>query len=98
MKRTRGQKKDRSVGIHFRRRCSDRLGIYVSAAEVQAIAADIQAGRTQALERQSNTRTVHRVTLRDQTIRVVYDRARKAPVTVLPEPFPDLTSPKESRP
>jgi len=91
MKRTRGQKKDRSVGIHFRRRCSDRLGIYVSAAEVQA-------GRTQALERQSNTRTVHRVTLRDQTIRVVYDRARKAPVTVLPEPFPDLTSPKESRP
>lgn len=49
---------------------------------------EIRAGRAAFVERQSARVTVHRVTIRDDEIDVVYDKVRGAVVTVL---YPDDT-------
>jgi hypothetical protein len=80
-----GPTKREAQRVHAKRRAAERYGITLNHALHTELIAAIQTGRATFVRRQS-----HRVSLFDVTLptgvtaRVVYDRHRKALITVLP--------------
>jgi len=65
-------------------RCAQRLGFFPTQEELDEVVRKIQMGDGEFLFTQSLTRTHWNVTIRGVVARVVYDKKRKAIVTVLP--------------
>ncbi len=72
---------------HANRRCKERFGVSLKKAEQRELVKLIQQHEAVFVERQSNRITVWDVFYKGRDMRVVYDKSRKAIVTVLvPEP------------
>lgn len=70
--------------FHFKTRALQRFGLRISDGALQQIIRQIQSGRAEFIERQSNRITMFRVGLRDgSSARVVYDSKRKTLVTIM---------------
>lgn len=73
--------KAEAIRRHARQRFALRFDL--TEADVAECARMIRDGQSTLVEKQSNTRTVHRVTYQDQTIDCVYDKLRGQVVTAL---------------
>ena len=71
---------------HARNRLLDRHGLRLPAVERRKIVRRIQQeGRLTFVRATSNTRSIHRMVIEGKSVLVVYDKARKEIITVLPE-------------
>ena len=70
--------------IHARKRAKQRFGMNLTKELESRIVKRIQAGHTEPLGKQSNTRSLHLVEVDGVTMRVAYDRSRSSLVTILP--------------
>lgn len=68
---------------HFRIRCIERLGFQLSDREVEDMIHQVRTGKTIG-ERLTNSRSLHRLTVRGLEARFVYSNAQGLFVTVLP--------------
>jgi hypothetical protein len=84
MKRQGGKNKTRCQQIHFRRRCTERLGFVPSKRELEELINKIQSNKSQFIERQSHRITVWRDNFKDIDIILIYDKIRKQIITVMP--------------
>ena len=75
----RGSKKA-ALKRHTRQRAAERFGISVDLKELTKL---IQKGRGVFVRRQSNRVTVWDVEYKGNTLRVVYDKLRSTPITIL---------------
>jgi hypothetical protein len=83
--RQRPGSKKKAQQVHARRRARERYNVYLSNDDLDEMCRAIQGGETEAIERQSNRVTVHRVTMPNgASARAVYDSKRKQVVTFLP--------------
>jgi hypothetical protein len=81
--RARRGPKTRYIDAHARQRFALRFGIEWTPELRKQLVWMIQTGRSTFLEKQSNARSLHRVTVGDQEIVVVYDKIRATVVTAL---------------
>jgi hypothetical protein len=76
------QSKKASERIHFKRRLLERYGIKLTTQDIRNLVNSLgEKGRV--VKKQSNSRTVHDITINDRLCRVVYDKKRKVFVTAL---------------
>ena len=88
--RTRGRtEKDRALTRHVKRRFAERFGMYANRSFRLEVLRMIWGHRSRLIERQSLTRSIHRVTVGGLTVDVVYDKARHKLVTCLYPPRPE---------
>ncbi len=71
---------------HAKQRCRQRYGVTLHADLALRIVRAIQTGQSAFVERTCKHRTVQDVTLDGVTFRAVYDRKKKALITLLPRP------------
>lgn len=71
---------------HFSKRCIDRIGYQLTQTTVEKIIQDIQEGKLEFVEKQSNRISKFKYEVLDKSFILVYDRQRKTLVTIL---YPD---------
>ena len=78
-----------SIKAHAKRRFAQRFDIELTAQDCKSIINIIaSSGGTTLVDKQSNTRSLHKVNYGGQNIIVVYDKLRKLLVTALYEDGP----------
>lgn len=68
---------------HIKQRAHERVGMNITKRDIKDTITTIKAGKAELVQDSTN-RPVYRVELRGKTALVVYDKRRKALVTVLP--------------
>lgn len=68
---------------HFKRRLKERYSLEANRHDIHDIIYLIQHNKCNFVLRQSNRITVWDVPFKGETVRIVYDKVRKAPVTAL---------------
>jgi hypothetical protein len=100
-KRRRTPKTQKILHNHSSVRAAQRYGIYLDDERRAHILALIQSGcvteECQAIEKQSNSRTLFRVIIDGQVCGVVYDTKRHELVTFIPSECPILKQPSSKR-
>jgi hypothetical protein len=81
----RGRSKTKAQKIHAKLRAAERYNLLLSSEDLKQIIKQIQSNRAIFLERQSLRVTKWEVTVKDQTLCVIYDRERHSIVTILPQ-------------
>ncbi len=71
--------------IHAKRRLEERFGLTINRHQLRDLVLQIQSGKAEHLETQSNRISIKAVTVNGQKIAVVYDRNRQNIVTFLPK-------------
>lgn len=87
-KRRRGKKRGNKADaqkIHFNRRVAARVGVALTQNDYARIIRDIMKGEAKTVKKESNRLSHFLVEIGGQERTVVFDRFRKALVTVLPE-------------
>lgn len=79
----RKRKKDRNLLYHFKKRMRERFDIDIREDELQKLIADIKNNRSDCLWKQSNTKSLHKVSLRDKEIYVIYSKKYRMFMTAL---------------
>lgn len=80
------QKKTSQVlSAHAKKRAEERYGLSLNHDQRREIVDMIQSQQAEFIGKQSNTRSLWRVQFQDQSLNVVYDKARRAMCTVLPK-------------
>lgn len=69
---------------HTKMRAAQRYDVWLSSDDVKSLVAQIQNGKAEFVDRQSNRVTLWIVEHQGTKIRVVYDKQRKSIVTCLP--------------
>ena len=68
---------------HASQRVAERCHVDMSKADLDRLGAEIRSGKGSFVRRQSNIRTVWLVTINGEPMHAIYDKKRKAIVTVL---------------
>lgn len=78
-------KRDKAISqrIHAFRRAKERLGSVLTDDYYNKLILRIQTNKTECVQRQSNTRTLHRVHIHGKETIAVYDSKHKTVVTFL---------------
>lgn len=81
------RKKKKSYDFHVTQRSVERYGVAFTKATISSFVSQIQGGKATFISRSSNRVTVWYVIHPDtqEQIKVVYDKIRKAIVTILPK-------------
>ena len=82
-KRKKRGNKSHTIKHHFKKRMLSRFGLEITDDDIDDIVTMIQSGKSDIIEKQSRTKTLHQIKYKDMTINIVYDRERKLPVTAL---------------
>lgn len=75
--------------IHFKKRMFERHGLILNKEQINEITKIITDGKSNFVKKQSNRIVIHDVIYNDKTMRIVYDKLRKLPVTVYDEAWVD---------
>lgn len=73
------------LNAHAKKRAEERYGLDLNKQARHEIVNMIQTNQAEFVAKQSNTRTLWRVNYQDQSLNVVYDKARSTMCTVLPK-------------
>lgn len=82
---TKNKKTPRVLNAHAKKRAEERYGISLNKEARHEIVGMIQSNRAEFIGKQSNNRSLWRVQYQDQSLNVVYDKARSTMCTVLPK-------------
>ena len=77
--------KVKSIYQHSKRRAGERYGINLSKDLYQQVSKMIQSGRSEFVEKQTLTKTVHYVELNGHRCKVVYSKKYRGVTTFLPQ-------------
>ena len=86
-KKKKSLNKEQASRAHFRRRAWQRFELTLSRDDIEDAVAKIKRGESVFVSKQSNTRTLHKVTVGDKEVIIVYDKNRKVPVTALRQEY-----------
>jgi len=78
-------KTSKILSAHAKKRAEERYGLNLNHQDRAAIVNMIQTNEAEFVAKQSNNRTLWRVPYQDQSLNVVYDKARNSMCTVLPK-------------
>ncbi len=73
------------LNVHAKQRAKERYGINLNKQARHEIVQMIQTNQAEFVGKESNSRTLWRVQYQDQSLNVVYDKARSTMCTVLPK-------------
>lgn len=73
------------LNAHAKKRAEERYGLTLNHKDRAEIVNMIQKNEAEFVGKQSNNRTLWRVSYQDQSLNVVYDKARNSMCTVLPK-------------
>ena len=73
------------LNAHAKQRAEERYGLNLNKQARHEIVQMIQTNQAEFVGKESNTRTLWRVQYQDQSLNVVYDKARSTMCTVLPQ-------------
>lgn len=79
------KKTPKILNAHAKKRAEERYGLNLNKEARREIVSKIQANQAEFVGKQSNNRSLWRVQYRDQSLNVVYDKARSTMCTVLPK-------------
>jgi len=79
------KKTPKILNAHAKKRAEERYGLNLNKQARHEIVNMIQTNQAKFVGKQSNTRTLWRVNYQDQSLNVVYDKARSTMCTVLPK-------------
>lgn len=79
------KKTPKILNAHAKRRAEERYGLNLNKEARHEIVQMIQSNKAEFVGKQSNNRTLWRVQYQDQSLNVVYDKARSTMCTVLPK-------------
>jgi len=79
------KKTPKILNAHAKRRAEERYGLVINKDARHEIVGMIQSNQASFVGKQSNTRSLWRVQYHDQSLNVVYDKARNTMCTVLPK-------------
>jgi hypothetical protein len=79
------KKTPKILNAHAKKRAEERYGLNLNKEARHEIVQMIQTNQAEFVGKQSNNRTLWRVTYQDQPLNVVYDKARSTMCTVLPK-------------
>ena len=78
-----GIKKRNAEILHSIKRARERYDIELSISDIERISKIIRTQATERVRVISNTRVVHRLTYKEKTVLVVYDKKRHVIITFL---------------
>jgi hypothetical protein len=81
----REKKTPKILNAHAKKRAEERYGLNLNKEARHEIVSMIQTNQAEFVGKQSNTRSLWRVNYQDQSLNVVYDKARSTMCTVLPK-------------
>lgn len=73
------------LNAHAKQRAEERYGLNLNKEARHEIVQMIQTNQAEFVGKESNTRTLWRVQYQEQSLNVVYDKARSTMCTVLPK-------------
>jgi hypothetical protein len=79
------KKTPKILNAHAKKRAEERYGLNLNKAARHEIVQMIQKNEAEFVGKESNNRTLWRVQYQDQSLNVVYDKARSTMCTVLPK-------------
>ena len=79
------KKTPKILNAHAKKRAEERYGLNLNKEARHEIVSLIQSNQAEFVGKQSNTRSLWRVQYQDQSLNVVYDKARSTMCTVLPK-------------
>jgi hypothetical protein len=79
------KKTPKILNAHAKKRAEERYGLNLNKEARHEIVSMIQQNQAEFVGKQSNTRSLWRVNYQDQSLNVVYDKARNTMCTVLPK-------------
>lgn len=79
------KKTPKILNAHAKKRAEERYGLNLNKEARHEIVQRIQANQAEFVGKQSNNRSLWRVQYQDQSLNVVYDKARSTLCTVLPK-------------
>lgn len=79
------KKTPKILNAHAKQRAGERYGLNLNKEARHEIVSLIQTNQAEFVGKQSNTRTLWRVQYQEQSLNVVYDKARSTMCTVLPK-------------
>jgi hypothetical protein len=79
------KKTPKKLNAHAKRRAEERYGLNLNKEARHEIVSMIQQNQAEFVGKQSNTRSLWRVNYQEQSLNVVYDKARNTMCTVLPK-------------
>lgn len=79
------KKTSQILNAHAKKRAEERYGLSLNHDQRREIVGMIQSNQAEFVGKQSNNRTLWRVQYQEQSLNVVYDKARNAMCTVLPK-------------
>ena len=77
--------KTHSERIHAKRRAKERFGLELNRHQLRELVKQIQSGKAEHLETQSNRVSIKRVKFEGSFYTVAYDKNRQTIITFLPE-------------
>ena len=79
------KKTPKILNAHAKKRAEERYGLNLNKEARHEIVQMIQTNQAEFVGKQSNNRTLWRVNYQEQSLNVVYDKARSTMCTVLPQ-------------
>lgn len=79
------KKTPKILNAHAKQRAKERYGVDLNHDDRNKIVGMIQKNEAEFVGKQSNNRTLWRVSYQDKSLNVVYDKARNSMCTVLPK-------------
>src|SRR5271157_4198318 len=79
------KKTPKILNAHAKKRAEERYGLNLNKEARHEIVSLIQTNQAEFVGKQSNNRSLWRVNYQDQSLNVVYDKARSTMCTVLPK-------------
>lgn len=92
----REKKTKHAVEMHAKKRAEERYGVSLNSEDRRDIVKMIQNGEADFVAKQSNTRSLFKVDFEGSPLNVVYDKARHALRTVLPQNAWEFQTPQVS--
>lgn len=79
--------KTHSERIHAKRRAQERFGLELNRHQLRELVKQIQSGKAEHVETQSNRVSIKRVKFEGSFYTVAYDKNRQTIITFLPEDY-----------
>jgi hypothetical protein len=79
------KKTPKILNAHAKKRAEERYGLNLNKEARHEIVSKIQTNQAEFVGKQSNNRSLWRVPYQDQSLNVVYDKARSTMCTLLPK-------------
>ena len=76
--------KNKCQNMHFKQRVRERYGLEINSHDRFDMLRQVQSGRATFVDKQSLSRTIFIVNVKNTDIKVVYDKTRKTFRTALP--------------